>query len=72
MATVYERVRQFCKDNPSEVTCKYCGDIRYYSHTCFYEDRCPNCHSIAFDCRKSRHVPLKDVPENVIVRSEWA
>lgn len=68
----WDSLKQFEQNNPQRVTCKYCNDVRYYSHTCYYEDRCPACGSVAFDCRSSKRVALADVPAGHVVRTAWA
>lgn len=70
--SVYERVRQFNLNNPQKLTCKYCGDVRYYSHSCYYEDRCHACGAVAFDCRRVERVALTAVPDGHVVRTAWA
>jgi len=68
----WESLKLFDQTNPLRLTCKYCGDVRYYSHTCYYEDRCPACGSVAFDCRRAERIKLADVPAGQIIRTAWA
>lgn len=68
----WQRIKKFNFDYPQKVTCKYCKDVRYYSHSCFYEDRCPACDLIAFDCRKVERMKREDVPAGEKIREEWA
>ncbi len=72
MTARYEAIRAFNMKNPQKLTCRYCGDVRYYNHSCYYEDRCPHCGAVAFDCRKVECVTLADVPPDQEIRSAWA
>lgn len=67
----YTGIKQFNREYPQKVTCRFCGDVRFYSHSCFYEDICPNCDSRAFDCRSVVRVKLSEVPEGTEVRTSW-